>query len=480
MKRRYKVDYDTFVNCYEQIAHVKTDLIYGNTEYVKDPFISYVVPVYKRPDLLSETLDSILNQEPVDIAWDIVVVDNEPEAGNETEQLIRRLDNPRILYYRNSENVGVDGNYNKCIEAARGEWVAMIHGDDLITADHLKNSVRDIAEASANKRIKPAYICQRYIDFSDRELVHLNREKASGKHSRVLKEVYNDGKLKRLTQSYGVFTGFFGALPSFGTLMNRQIMLNEGGFNVDLGICEDVITPYKLADKYGVYMTSVIMGYHRFENSESMKIETIKKIYASMVDFREYMYSSSVVARIWAYFARDIMNKELRNYCIGLSRFSSRRITISELNEIYAPQEVGSIREFIFKIIIETYYRINGLMDYDGMIQFTLDYRRGEIEKAVMAGDGILLYGAGAATRSLIPKLRKNFPGINIIGCAVSGESDQRKIYGIPISRIDELELDKDKTSVITSTVIWEYTEEMNAKLEELGYEKVINFIDME
>lgn len=481
--KKYKIDYDQYKNCFKKNEHVQTQLIYGSKESFLNPFISYIIPVYKRADLLEKTLISVLNQQPVGFNWDVVIVDNEAGGCNNTERLIRRINNPRILYYRNQENIGVDGNYNRCIEVARGEWVAMVHGDDLILSDHLRKSATYIYELTYEKNKQPlAYICQRYIDFTDECEVILERPNGNagrGKYdlNRMLTQVYTHGKPALQPRYMGIMTGFYAALPSFGTIMNREIMLKEGGFNEELGICEDVVTPFKLAKKYGVYMAPVVMGYHRFDGNESMKHSTIKKIYASMIDFREYMYSTVWWGEVWGCLARDIFNKNLRDYCIGQSRFSSKKLLEKDFDDIYIPQKVSNIKMIVFNSVISFFYRLFDLDDFDVMINDLIDFRYKTIEEAVIGGSPVLLYGAGKAAQSLIPILKERFPGINIIGCAVTKATAESKIKGITIKPIHEYIAKKNDVIVITTTILWQYQDEMNELLDKLEFKSRVNLL---
>ncbi|WP_284692243.1 glycosyltransferase family 2 protein [Desulfobaculum bizertense] len=70
-----------------------------------------------------------------------MVVDNEKFDGkiNKTEALIRKINNPRILYYRNCEQLRPGDNFNRGILLARGQWVSMLHDDDILTRSALKN-----------------------------------------------------------------------------------------------------------------------------------------------------------------------------------------------------------------------------------------------------------------------------------------------------------------------------------------------------
>ena len=483
MEKTYKIDYNQKTNCFKRIKDVKTDLIWGDAQGEEPAFISYVIPVYKRADLLEKTLKSVINQKSVDFNWNIIVVDNEAGGENDTERLIRKLDCERILYYRNRENMGVDGNYNRCIELADAKWVAMLHGDDLIMSDHLEKSAQYINEILGGKsNTQLAYICQRYIDFSDEKEVVLERPVKMDfliKNCAALLYIHNNGHPSLQPQKIGIFTGFYGALPSFGTIMNKDIMLHEGGFNENLGICEDVITPFKLAKKYDVYMAPIVMGFHRFDGNESMKVSTILKIYSSMIDFREYMFSVTWWGKLWGNIARDILNENLRNYCIGQSRFSAHRLTSQEFDKIYKVKKVSRAKQFIFDCIISRVNKRYGLDNYKAQINWCVDFCIDKINQAVISNSQILLYGAGAAAKELIPILIERFKNINLVGVAVSDNSEivKKKICGLKIRKIDDYLNQKENLTVITATVTWQYQNEMNIYLKKNEFNNIINLM---
>lgn len=479
--RRYKIDYDRYRNCFADHADVKTNLIIGDTEYVKKPFVSYIIPAYGRADLLEKTLYSVLAQKNVQCEWDVVVVDNNSEAENETECLIRKMNNPKVLYYRNAENIGVDGNYNRCIEVARGEWVAMIHADDLIMDDHLSEMCKIIWDKEKYvNNIEPVYICQRYIEFSDendiiteRKKINLSKESAVG----LMNILYNKGKPELLTHNYALFTGFFAALPSFGTMMKRDIMLDYGGFDKELGICEDIITPYRLALKYGVYMAPLPMGYYRFNNNESMKTDTILKIYNSMNDFHEYVYSKSIFSALWGHVCRDIHKKTLVNYCINLSRFGEKSLTKEDFIKFDVDINISPIKQFIFDFGINIFERKNGVKLFYDIVEDLLLLNDISISRYIKEDKHFLIYGCGSIANVLIPILKKNFKGILIDASIVTNiEGKPKHIKNIPIKSVKEYS-ERGDVVVITATEIIEYQKEMNDALYKCGINNVINLI---
>lgn len=140
MEKGAAINYESREDCFVKCKNVKSRLIYGDPSFIPDPWLTIVLPTYCRPDMLKQALESILRQWRVNFFWDIVVVDNEPDDGmeNDTERLIRWIDNKRILYYRNSQNIRPGDNFNRCFLLARGKWVMMLHDDDLLVDNTLQ------------------------------------------------------------------------------------------------------------------------------------------------------------------------------------------------------------------------------------------------------------------------------------------------------------------------------------------------------
>lgn len=100
--------------------------------------ITIAIPTYKRAQLLRETLESCLAQQ-TNSPFAIMVVDNNPERECETEQLLREYKAiPNLFYYKNTENIGMTGNWNKLFELAQTNFVVMLHDDDLLYNDYVE------------------------------------------------------------------------------------------------------------------------------------------------------------------------------------------------------------------------------------------------------------------------------------------------------------------------------------------------------
>jgi len=88
--------------------------------------VTFAIPFYTGIPYLARALRSILAQD--DPSWEAVVCDDGPEEG--VEQVVRSFGDGRVRYARNPQNLGMAGNFNRCIDAATTELVTVLHGDD--------------------------------------------------------------------------------------------------------------------------------------------------------------------------------------------------------------------------------------------------------------------------------------------------------------------------------------------------------------
>lgn len=88
------------------------------------PLVSVVIPVFNNEDTINETLDSVVNQDYINL--EIIVV-NDGSTDN-TEELLNSYKQIRII---NQENSGSAVARSKGIHAASGKYIAFIDADDL-------------------------------------------------------------------------------------------------------------------------------------------------------------------------------------------------------------------------------------------------------------------------------------------------------------------------------------------------------------
>jgi hypothetical protein len=109
--------------------------IYGSTVQ-QAPRLTIAIPTFRRPALLLEAIRSAAAQRSAG-SFEILVVDNDPASGNWTwlVETAPELAAAPIRYLVNDENIGMFGNWNRCIAQARGTWLSILNDDDLLDPD---------------------------------------------------------------------------------------------------------------------------------------------------------------------------------------------------------------------------------------------------------------------------------------------------------------------------------------------------------
>lgn len=97
--------------------------------------LTIAIPVYERKEFFEQALDSALNQS---IKCSIIVVDN-GSSHDEFLKTVQIKNNECIKYYRNNKNIGLYGNWNKCVAYTNTEFVMILGDDDILETDYVEN-----------------------------------------------------------------------------------------------------------------------------------------------------------------------------------------------------------------------------------------------------------------------------------------------------------------------------------------------------
>lgn len=108
------------------------------------PFWSIMIPVYNCAEYLRATLASVLPQIAPDEHTQIEVVDD-CSTRDDPAAVVEECGHGRVTYFRQPANVGPQANFTSCIRRARGQWVHILHGDDLV-APGFYRTLRTAAE----------------------------------------------------------------------------------------------------------------------------------------------------------------------------------------------------------------------------------------------------------------------------------------------------------------------------------------------
>ena len=101
------------------------------------PLISVIIATYNRADLIYQAIQSVLNQTFQD--FEIIIVDD--GSTDNTEEIIRSIDDVRINYLYTANWGGPARPRNIGIKLAKGDYIAFCDADDYWVADKLKKQL---------------------------------------------------------------------------------------------------------------------------------------------------------------------------------------------------------------------------------------------------------------------------------------------------------------------------------------------------
>ncbi|MFN8595220.1 MAG: glycosyltransferase [Anaerolineae bacterium] len=121
------------------------------------PKVSVCIPTYNYAAYLSVAIQSVLTQTFTD--WELIVVDN--CSTDNTAEVVTSFLSERVRYVRNDTNLGMVGNWNRCLELAQGELIGLLHADDAYMPRLLEVAV---VALSAHPQAGYFYSAYRFMD----------------------------------------------------------------------------------------------------------------------------------------------------------------------------------------------------------------------------------------------------------------------------------------------------------------------------
>ena len=94
------------------------------------PKISVIMGINNCENTLEEAIDSIISQTYQN--WELIMCDDgSSDQTCEVAQRYQRKFPDKIVLLRNKKNMGLNYTLNRCLEIARGEYIARMDGDDI-------------------------------------------------------------------------------------------------------------------------------------------------------------------------------------------------------------------------------------------------------------------------------------------------------------------------------------------------------------
>jgi glycosyltransferase involved in cell wall biosynthesis len=209
------------------------------------PFWSVMIPVYNRTTYLERTLRSVLSQDPGAEEMQIEVVDDASTEGD-PETMIRRIGGDRVNFFCQPRNLGIIANWNDCVERSVGEWVHILHSDDVVFPGFY---ARLKAAMELRDDVGVAFCRHAFIDENERWMWTSDIE----------------------TPTAGILPGFIeklGVLPRIqcaSIVVRRSVYEKLGGFRADLSAADWEMWQ-RIASQYPVWYEPAILAAMRLHS----------------------------------------------------------------------------------------------------------------------------------------------------------------------------------------------------------------------
>lgn len=288
----------------------------------KRPFWSVMIPTYNLKDkYLEQTLRSVVEQAPFPEEMQIEVVNDHPSQliQNEIEAIIKKVGGDRIKFYRHSEtNVGQTAIFNLCIQQARGQWVHILHDDDLVKPGFY-SSLRGSIEQ------------QLTIGAAFCRCVHVNEENAPLWLSPLERET--PGILTDWLKKIAVYSWIAAA----SMVVKRSVYEELGGFCPQAGAAADWEMWKRIAVRYPMWYEPQMFACTRM-NSASwtsrlfQEGENIAEARKAIEISQSYLPKES---------AEELSNQSRDHYAIEALKMAHSMIAKGEMNSAIAQIREG-------------------------------------------------------------------------------------------------------------------------------------------
>ncbi|TRZ96078.1 glycosyltransferase family 2 protein [bacterium] len=218
------------------------------------PKISICIPTFNRSDLLRKTLISVSKQTA--IPYEVIIVDN--CSDDNTEDVAK--DFPAFKYYKNNTNLGMIGNWNRCIDLASGHFLSILHSDDLISP-HWYEDWQFLIDKYNRDTIGAYFSAVFIIDTEE--------------NTRVIYKVFSKDTLLKSAQSFkALWLRNMCALPASAALIYRKTIFDMlGKFDSSWSTEADIAFALKIINRFDLFYTPKLLFAYRIHPFQAFDLQ---------------------------------------------------------------------------------------------------------------------------------------------------------------------------------------------------------------
>jgi glycosyltransferase involved in cell wall biosynthesis len=279
-----------------------------------EPKVSIIIPTFDSASFLQTTLDSALSQDFDD--YEIVVVDD--GSKDETPNILRKYKSPRLHVYF-EDHVGCAANYNRCLERASGEYIAILDHDDIMKPDRIRKQAAFLDSNLGVYLVGSNYeVIDDHGDVTERRPMPTGSENVA-RFEMVFNAVQHPTAMyrKRLVDLIGVYDETY--FPSHDSHFILRAILKTAADNIPEALTQwrrmpdsptNILSPEQSRLHYKIRKEANAAKYHAYP------VANQKQKFALNLCKIAYYYGDGKEARYWALKAlrHGLMTKELFRY----------------------------------------------------------------------------------------------------------------------------------------------------------------------
>lgn len=215
-------------------------------------------PYYGDVELMKQAARSVMGQQHQD--WRLVVIDD-GYPDPEPERWFSTIEDPRVSYQRNAQNLGANGNYRKAVGLVEAPIVVIMGADDIMLPNYLTAVVESFEEFPEAAAVQPGV---QVIDEAGRATQPLV--------DKVKKAASPRGNDRRALQGEALATSLLHAgWHYFPSIAWRSDVIKRIGFRSEFDVVQDLALILDIAADGGsmVLTPELAFLYRRHSGSDS-------------------------------------------------------------------------------------------------------------------------------------------------------------------------------------------------------------------
>jgi len=227
-----------------------TDETITSTGVPTAPLVSICIPTYNRASMVGDAIRSALSQSYPNI--EVIVVDN--ASTDATDDVVASFHDKRLRYVRNPKNLGLFGNFNRCIDLSSGEFVHILHSDDTMSPAFTETGVNFFQS-------HPEVV----LTFTSLQIITENKNVFFSSYSDTDKIFPPPEAFRRLLEERSF-------IPCPSVMVRRSVYDAVGTYPLEYSYSSDYWMWLTISRNYSIaFIKEPYISYHQGEHSESFR-----------------------------------------------------------------------------------------------------------------------------------------------------------------------------------------------------------------